>query len=69
MFSLGGDSANLDPSAGESISERLRKGATRCQRPALMLFATMTLYLHRAERADRLVTALGDLLSIPLAAS
>ena len=31
-----------------------------------MLFATMTLYLHRAERADRLVTALGDLLSIPL---
>jgi exodeoxyribonuclease V gamma subunit len=26
----------------------------------------MTLYLHRAERADRLVTALGDLLSIPL---
>ncbi len=31
-----------------------------------MLCATMTLYLHRAERADRLVTALGDLLSIPL---
>ena len=26
----------------------------------------MTLYLHRAERADRLVTALGDLLSTPL---
>jgi exodeoxyribonuclease V gamma subunit len=26
----------------------------------------MTLYLHRAERADRLVTALGDLLSNPL---
>jgi exodeoxyribonuclease V gamma subunit len=26
----------------------------------------MTLYLHRAERTDRLVTALGDLLSIPL---
>jgi exodeoxyribonuclease V gamma subunit len=26
----------------------------------------MTLYLHRAERADRLVIALGDLLSIPL---
>ena len=26
----------------------------------------MTLYLHRAERADRLVNALGDLLSIPL---
>ena len=31
-----------------------------------MLTATMTLYLHRAERTDRLVTALGDLLSIPL---
>jgi exodeoxyribonuclease V gamma subunit len=31
-----------------------------------MLFATMTLYLHRAERADRLVTALGDLLNTPL---
>ena len=26
----------------------------------------MTLYVHRAERADRLVTALGDLLSTPL---
>jgi exodeoxyribonuclease V gamma subunit len=26
----------------------------------------MTLYLHRAERTDRLVTALGDLLSLPL---
>jgi exodeoxyribonuclease V gamma subunit len=26
----------------------------------------MTLYMHRAERADRLVIALGDLLSIPL---
>ena len=26
----------------------------------------MTLYLHRAERADRLVIALGDLLSDPL---
>ena len=26
----------------------------------------MTLYLHRAERADRLVTALGDLLNTPL---
>jgi len=26
----------------------------------------MTLHLHRAERADRLVTALGDLLSTPL---
>jgi exodeoxyribonuclease V gamma subunit len=31
-----------------------------------VLSATMTLYLHRAERADRLVTALGDLLSTPL---
>ena len=31
-----------------------------------MLFAAMTLYLHRAERADRLVTALGDLLNTPL---
>ena len=38
----------------------------RCQCPALVLSATMTLYLHRAERADRLVTALGDLLSNPL---
>src|SRR4029453_7857151 len=38
----------------------------RCQPAALMLSATMTLYLHRAERADRLVTALGDLLSTPL---
>jgi exodeoxyribonuclease V gamma subunit len=38
----------------------------RCQRAALVLSATMTLYLHRAERADRLVTALGDLLSTPL---
>jgi exodeoxyribonuclease V gamma subunit len=26
----------------------------------------MTLYVHRAERADRLVTALGDLLNTPL---
>jgi exodeoxyribonuclease V gamma subunit len=32
----------------------------------LSVDATMTLYLHRAERADRLVTALGDLLSTPL---
>ena len=32
----------------------------------LSVTATMTLYLHRAERADRLVTALGDLLSNPL---
>jgi exodeoxyribonuclease V gamma subunit len=26
----------------------------------------MTLYLHRAERADRLIIALGELLSVPL---
>ena len=42
------------------------KGAARCQLSALVCTATMTLYLHRAERADRLVIALGDLLSNPL---
>ena len=45
---------------------RSREGAARCQLAALVCTATMTLYLHRAERADRLVIALGDLLNNPL---
>ena len=51
---------------GGRVAAALREGAARCQLPALVCTATMTLYLHRAERADRLVIALGDLLSNPL---
>ena len=40
--------------------------ACRCQSPALLWSRAMTLHLHRAERADRLVAALGALLSTPL---
>ena len=52
--------------AGSSESKPPNESSHLCQSTALVLSATMTLYLHRAERADRLVTALGDLLSIPL---
>ena len=51
---------------GVGLRLRSREGAARCQLAALVCTATMTLYLHRAERADRLVIALGDLLSNPL---
>ena len=48
------------------VDGRVRAKAPRESVTRLSVYRAMTLHLHRAERADRLVEALGELLSTPL---